>query len=173
MKHLLIMIAGGLLAAPAQAALYDAQQIDNIYENEASGLRFYEEGAFGKAFMLLSRTAAQGMKRSQYILGFMFMKGEGVDRNMLYGLAWLGLATESGNEEWQELYDRLYGSLSDAQRAMVDDKINEYRPRFGAVAQGITCAKTSVVGSRRKDWVCRKSAGSYTEYEVELPIRAQ
>jgi len=173
MKQLLIMLAGVLLAAAAQAALYDAQQIDNIYENESSGLRFYENGEFGKAFALLSRTAAQGMKRSQYILGFMFMKGEGVDRNMLYGLAWLGLATESGNEEWQELYDRLYGALSDAQKSMVDDKVGEYLPKFGAVAQGITCAKTSIVGSRKKDWVCRKSTGSYTEYEVELPIRAQ
>ena len=162
-----------LWTLPALAAFYDALQIDNIYANETSGLRFYEQGDYERAFALLKDTAAQGMKRSQYILGFMFMKGEGVDKNMLFGLAWMGLATESGNEEWQEAYDRFYGSLSDAQRSMVDDKVEEYRRKFGASAQGITCAKTAVVGSRRKDWVCRKSEGSYEEYEIEMPIRRE
>lgn len=173
MKPLLSAIVAVLVTFPAAAALYDAEQIDNIYENETSGLRYYEKGEFEKAFMLLSRTAAQGMKRSQYILGFMFMKGEGVDRNMLFGLTWLGLATESGNSDWREMYSRLYDALSDAQKSMVDAKISDYREKYGAAAQGITCAKTAIVGSRKIDWVCRKSTGSYVEYEVELPIRAQ
>lgn len=160
-------------ATPALAAFYDAYQIDNIYENESSGLRFYEQGDYPRAFALLRKTAALGMKRSQYILGFMFMKGEGIDRNMLFGLAWLGLATESGNEEWQATFDQFYDKLSDAQRSMLDDKIEEYRAKFGATAQGITCAKTAVVGSRRIDWVCRKSEGYYEEREIELPIRAE
>ena len=169
-----VLAATALLSAtPALAAFYDAYQIDNIYENETSGLRFYEQGEYGRAFMLLKNTAAQGMKRSQYILGFMFMKGEGIDRNMLFGLAWLGLAAESGNEEWQATFDQFYEKLSAAQRSMLDDKIRDYRARFGADAQGITCAKTSVVGSRRIDWVCRKGEGYYEEHEIELPIRAQ
>ena len=162
-----------LWATPALAAYYDAYQIDNIYENEQSGLRFYEQGDYRRAFGLLTKTAALGMKRSQYILGFMFMKGEGIDRNMLFGLAWLGLSTESGNEEWQATFDQFYEKLSAAQRAMLDDKIEEYRAKFGATVQGITCAKTAVVGSRRIDWVCRKGEGHYEEHEIELPIRAE
>lgn len=173
MKTRALAVLTTLLAMPAQAGYYDAFQIDNIYANESSGLRFYQQGEYGKAFRLLSETAALGMKQSQYILGFMFMKGEGVDKNMLFGLAWMSLATESGNEDWMETYDRLYGSLNDAQRSMVDQKVDEYRAKFGASAQGITCAMASVVGSRKKDWVCRKSEGYYEEYEIELPIRAE
>ena len=173
MRIRLLAAAALLWTIPALAAFYDALQIDNIYANEASGLRFYEQGNYDRAFALLRKTAALGMKQSKYILGFMFMKGEGVDKNMLYGLAWMGLATESGNEEWQEAYDRLYGSLSDAQRSMVDSKLEDYRRKFGASAQGITCAKTAIVGSRRKDWVCRKSQGYYEEHEVEMSIRRE
>ncbi len=160
-----------ILAIPAFAALYDASQLDNIYENERSGLRMYESGEHRKAFVLLRKTAAQGMKTSQYILGFMFMKGEGVDKNMLFGLAWLGLATEAENEEWQKTYDGLYGALSTAQKSMLDDKIEEYRKKFGATAQGVTCARGAVVGSRRQEIICRKSEGSYIEYDIEMPIR--
>ena len=87
---------------PVIAAHYGKQQIDNIYENEASGLRYYKREDFPKAFNLLSKTASLGMKNSQYILGFMFIKGEGVDKNVLFGLAWMGLATELGNDEWLE-----------------------------------------------------------------------
>ena len=162
-----------LLGATAHAEFYDSFQIETIYDNEASGLRFYQQGDYGRAFSLLSETAARGMKRSQYILGFMFLKGEGVDKNMLYGLTWLGLAAESGNDEWVETYDGFYDRLSDAQKSMLDDKIRDYREKYGAHVQGVTCSRRSVGSSRRKDWVCVKSEGNYPVHDIELPIRAE
>ncbi|MDH4109552.1 MAG: sel1 repeat family protein [Gammaproteobacteria bacterium] len=169
MRRALVGVIALLLAMPALAALYGLTQIDNLYENETSGLKFYEKGEYEQALTLLRETAALGLKRSQYILGFMFLKGEGVERNALLGLAWMGLATESGNEDWQASYDQLYGTLNDTQKAMLQRKIEEYRAKYGAVAQGITCAKTKIVGSRKVDWVCRKSEGSYELHEIEIP----
>ena len=162
-----------MLSAPASAEFYDAYQIENIYDNEASGLRFYQQGDYGRAFSLLKETSAQGMKRSQYILGFMFLKGEGVDKNMLFGLTWLGRAAESGNDEWVETFEGFYDRLSDAQKSMLDEKISDYKEKYGASAQGITCSRRSVGSSRRQDWVCLKSEGNYEIHAVELPIRAQ
>jgi hypothetical protein len=171
MKRLILSVVIIYFATPVFASLYDAEQLGTIYENERAGLNFYESGDYRIAFGMLSKTAAQGMKRSQYILGFMFMKGEGVDKNVLFGLAWMGLSTEADNEDWQKAYDSLYNALSSAQKSMLDEKIVEYRGKFGASAQGITCAKAAVIGSRRQDIICRKSEGSYEEYEIELPIR--
>lgn len=171
MQRLLLSVATLLIVTPVFAAFYDAEQLDAIYENERVGLRYYESGDYRRAFGILKETAAKGMKRSQYVLGFMFMKGEGVDKNLLFGLAWMGLSTEAKNKEWQKTYDGLYNALSDAQKSMVDDKVNEYREKFGASAQGITCARAAVVGSRKQDIICRKSEGSYVEYDIELPIR--
>ena len=171
MKRLILSVVMIYVTTPVFASFYDLEHIDSIYENERAGLRLYESGDYRSAFGILSKTAAQGMKRSQYILGFMFMKGEGVDKNLLFGLAWMGLSTEADNDDWQKTYDGLYNALSGAQKSMVDDKIDDYREKFGASAQGVTCARAAVVGSRRQDIICRKSEGSYAEYEIELPIR--
>jgi TPR repeat protein len=173
MRKLILAVVTSMLALPVLAAHYDKQQIDDIYENEATGLRYYKRQDFPKAFKILSETAALGMKNSQYILGFMFIKGEGVDKNVLFGLAWMGLATELGNDEWLEKYDGLYSSLSDAHKSLVDAKIDEYREKFGASVQGITCSNTSEVGSRAIRWKCRKGEGSYTLHEIEIPIEAE
>jgi len=173
MKNLILALTVTLLALPAFAAHYDKKQIDDLYENEASGLRYYKRGDFPKAFSLLSRTAALGMKNSQYILGFMFIKGEGVDKNVLIGLAWMGLATELGNDEWVEKYEGLYNSLSDTHKSMVDQKVREYGEKFGASVQGVTCSKTAEVGSRAIRWKCRKVEGAYTVHEIEMPIRPE
>jgi hypothetical protein len=162
-----------ILSASANAEFLDGYMLETIYDNEASGLRYYQQGDYGSAFSLLSETAALGMKRSQYILGFMFLKGEGVDKNMLFGLTWLGLAAESGNDEWVETFDGFYDRLSDAQKSMLDEKIRDYKGKYGASAQGITCSRRSVGSSRRKDWVCLKSEGNYEVHDIELPIRAE
>jgi len=167
----ILTIALCVFAQPVNAALYGQSQINNLYENEDVGLRFYEAGRFDEAFSLLEKTAALGLKRSQYVLGFMFMKGEGVAQNRLIGLAWMGLATEAEEPEWQANFDRLYGSLNDAQKAMVDDKIHDYRRKFGARAQGITCARSAPVGSRRVTLNCRKSTGAYEDVDIETPGR--
>lgn len=171
MNRLITGAALILVTMPALASFYDAEQLDNLYLRESIGLRHYEAGDFAAAFQSLHQTAAQGLKQSQYVLGFMFMKGEGVDKNLLFGLAWVGLATEADNDDWQKTYDRLYNALSPAQKAMVDDKVDEYRRKFGAKEQGITCARAAVVGSRKQDIICRKSEGNYEDYEIELPIR--
>ena len=42
---------------------------------------------------------------------------------------------------------------------MVDSKLEDNRRKIAASAQGITFAKTAIVGYRRKDWVWRKSKG--------------
>ena len=98
----------------------------------------------------------------------MFMKGEGVNKSMLVGLGWLGIAIESGNEDWQQQWDTLYGALNDAQRKMVDEQVRRYRERYGAEVQGVTCDRRAAVGRRQVGLVCNKVAGVYPEYEIEL-----
>ena len=173
MKNLILALTVTLPALPAFAAHYDKKQIDDLYESEASGLRYYTLGDFPKAFSILSRTAAPGMKNSQYILGLMFIKGEGVDKNVLSRLAWMGLAAELGSDEWVEKHEGLYNSLSNTHKSMVDQKVREYGENFGASPQGVTCSKTAEVGSRAIRWKCRNVEGAYTVHETERPIRPE
>ena len=61
-------------------------RIEVLYKNEASGIQQYERGEHDKAFELLSETAVQGLKDSQYVMAFMFLKGEHVGSFALWKL---------------------------------------------------------------------------------------
>jgi TPR repeat protein len=171
MKHLILLLVAGLLASPAQAQLMDSkfESIVQMYEDEERGLRHYERGDYDKAFEYLSETAARGLKKSQYILAFMFLKGEHVDKSILLGMGWLGVAAESGDEEWIKLYDGLYGRASPAQQVMIDSKVEQYKRQYGAKTMNVSCALQPVTGSRRQEYRCLKTEGpAYTIYPVEM-----
>ncbi|MEQ9564010.1 MAG: hypothetical protein RLN69_15935, partial [Woeseiaceae bacterium] len=93
------------LASTATAAQrFELEDLERLDRQEKSGLRYYEQGDYPSAFEALSGTAVRGLKPSQYILSFMFLKGQYVDQSVLLGMAWLGVAKESQEPEWMELY---------------------------------------------------------------------
>ena len=122
MRRALLILIATLMSLSANAEMYEMEQIRALYDKELSGVRAYLDGRFESSFRLLSDTARKGMKESQYLLSLMFMKGEGVDKSVLIGLGWLGVAIESGNEEWNNTFNTLYEAMSDAQRAMIDSR---------------------------------------------------
>ena len=156
-----------LLAAPAQAAW---ESIPNLYQKEDAGLRYYERGEYAQAFEKLSETAIRGLKKSQYILAFMFMKGQHVDKSTLLAMAWLGVAKESEEKEWVDLYNSLYERMQPAQKAMIDDKVAEYVEWYGGRAQNVECGQRQAsVGSRRIESRCIKVEGpQYEIHPIEL-----
>lgn len=157
-----------LLSAPALTALYDQDQINALYEKQLDGMHAYEAGDFDRAFRVLGDGATKGLKDSQYLIAIMFMKGEGVAKNMLVGLGWLGVAIESGNEEWSNTYNSFYDALNERQREMVDEQVRRYKEKYGGKVQGVTCARRTAVGDRQIKLRCNKVAGTYPEYELEL-----
>jgi TPR repeat protein len=170
MRRTLLILIAMLMSSSATAELYGMEQISAIYDKEQRGVRAYGGGRFESAFEILSDTASKGMKESQYLLSLMFMKGEGINKSILIGLGWLGVAAESGNEEWNDTFDKLYESMNDTQRAMVDNKVSEYVAKYGMEVQGITCAKRSGAGSRRLQVRCDKVVGNYPVYEIETSL---
>jgi TPR repeat protein len=168
MKHGLVLLTFVFISAASVAALYDADQINALFERETDGIRAYQRADYAAAFKILSNTATKGLKESQYLLALMFMKGEGVDQSVLIGLGWLGVAKESGNEEWISTFDTFYASLNEQQRQMVDEQVLRYVEKFGGKTQGVTCSSRTSVGTRQIRLICNKVAGTYPEYEIEL-----
>lgn len=132
-------------------------EIELLYKNEASAIKQYDRGNFKRAFELLSETAVQGLKKSQYILAFMFLKGEHVDKSILLGMAWLGVAKESEQEEWVELFDNMYARANATQQAMINAKVEQYVAQYGLRATNVTCSRAQVTGSRRYEMRCIKT----------------
>lgn len=167
MNRALIALLLLCVALPASAGLYDTQRLNTLYKKELNGIRAYADGEYETAFRFLSDTACKGLKESQYLVSIMLMQGQGTNKSILFGLAWLGVATESGNKEWQATFDTLYQSLSAAQRSMVDEKIAEYVSKYGGDTQGVTCARRTAVGSRSIELRCAKDQGTYPDYDFE------
>lgn len=170
MKRPMVVLLIMFMAAPAFAGLYDTQRISSLYKKETNGIRAYGDGDYNSAFNSLSDTACKGLKESQYLVSLMFMQGQGANKSILFGLAWLGVATESGNEAWQKTFDTVHAALSPAQRSMVDEKVREYVDKYGSGTQGVTCAKRTAVGSRKLELRCVKDQGTYPEYDIELAL---
>ena len=104
------------------------KEIGVIDRQQKSGIKFYENGEYEKAFHELSELAAWGYKDSQYALAFMFLKGLYVEQSILIGMGWLGVAAESNIEEWTALFDKLYSSATDEDKSkyfIAPAKLNE------------------------------------------------
>ena len=167
MKLTRITVLALLLAGPAAA---DWESIPDMYKKQDAGLRHYERGDYERAFEHLSETAVRGLKKSQYILAFMFMKGQYVDKSTLLAMGWLGVAKESGEKEWLDLFDSLYDLMTAAQQAIINDKVLQYVAWYGLQAQNVECGQRhATVGSRRKEARCLKIEGPQREiHPVEL-----
>ncbi len=171
MKRALLILIVTFVSPSATAEMFEQEQIRALYDQEVSGIRAYAAGRYESAFDMLSDTASKGMKESQYLLALMFLKGEGVDKSVLIGLGWLGVAIESGNEEWNNTFNTLYESMNDAQRAMVDAKVQDYVAKYGSVVQGVSCGKRTTARSRRLEIRCDKSVGNYPVHDIEMSLQ--
>ena len=92
MKRALLSLVVLCISLPLYAALVDQSEIVALYDRERSGMRAYQAGDYESAFEFLSVTATKGLKESQYLVALMLLKGQGVDKSTLAGLAWLGCA---------------------------------------------------------------------------------
>jgi hypothetical protein len=167
MKRALLSLIFLCISLPLCAALVDSSQIVSMYDKERSGLRAYQAGNYDSAFEILSDTATKGLKESQYLVALMLLKGQGVSKSTLGGLGWLGVAIESGNEEWSEIYNEMYESLNQDQRAMIDEQVRKYVEKYGSKAQGISCSNRPLTGSHRAELRCSKLEGTYPDHAFD------
>ena len=167
------IVSALILACLGAAAAYGqdgkVESVDRLYKQESTGLRHYDRGNYEKAFENLSTTAARGFKESQYILAFMFLKGQHVETSLVLGMGWLGVAIESEEPEWIELYHSIYQRATPEQRQLIDVKVSQYIQQFGLVTQNVTCSRRPSAGTRRIESRCIKDAEKISPiYPVEL-----
>ena len=133
-----------------------------IQDKFVEGADAHKKGDFSSAYDNLSFAAQSGMKEAQYLLGFMYRKGEYVQRSIPVGMAWLGTALEIENKDWSALYSRVYHSLNEQQQVFIDRKVSQYIDIYGMDIQNVDCQLTSVIGSRKLAQRCTKQADRLT-----------
>ena len=174
MDRLSVFIAVMMIAPATFSAEKEDEQAltmrKDVYEDTiVNGIKHYRLGDYDKAFDLLGRTAVQGDKESQYLIGFMYLKGQGVKMHTLRGLAWMQTACESEMKKWTRDYKKMIKKLNKQQIARVDQLAAEYIRLYGMEAQHVTCKKRDLPGSYRKQFICQKEAGWVMKGDWDLP----
>lgn len=91
----------------------------------ASAMYHYQSENYSSAYKEFIRLAALGHKDSQFNVGAMHFRGQGVEQSSLEAYAWIALSAELGDEFREKLRDRLFNKLSDMDRVAARKRAEE------------------------------------------------
>ncbi|NOU49068.1 sel1 repeat family protein [Pseudoalteromonas sp. JBTF-M23] len=139
-----------------------------LYKAEMNGLKLYRSGNYEQAFELLKEPAQMGYKGAQYVLAFMFLKGQYVEQSTVLGMGWLGVAKEADVKDWNIQFDKFYAVAPEGLKTKIDAKVAQYIAQFGLKAQNVTCKKSLNTSTKRVDVKCDNYEGIGQLYEIEM-----
>jgi hypothetical protein len=103
---------------------------------QAKAEELFERGDYRRAHIIyLNDLAPIGDKYAQYMLGFMILRGLGVEQDPVLASAWYRLAAERGKpEEFVAIRDDVLGSLDAVDRRRSDDVYLGLRRAYSDIA---------------------------------------
>ncbi len=128
-----LFFAGGNLYAgdSLSGAVIDARTL-RIQEKVE---KLFASGDYRRAlFIYENELAPIGDKYAQYMLGYMYLTGAGVEKDYVLALAWYRLAAERGKAEFVGVRDELLAALSQADVGRSDEVYRQLRRRYSDVA---------------------------------------
>lgn len=95
----------------------------------------YQRTDYERAFFIYRNELAPiGDKYGQYMVGFMYLTGKGIEEDIVAGSAWYRLAAERGTKEFVRVRDVLMHRLDAEQLARSDQLFIEIRRQYGDLA---------------------------------------
>ena len=128
------MTIARLLASMALATMLAMPAPAQTIEDAAAA---YQRGDLAGGLTQYRRLAEQGLAEAQFILGFMYTKGEGVPEDDAEAVRWYRLAAEQGHTRAQLYLGAMYASGE----GVPEDAVYAYAWLSIAAAQGNTDAK--------------------------------
>jgi hypothetical protein len=118
---------------------------DTPYPGQASGRELFaiqlkvdalfEQGDYGRAlFIYRHELAPLGDKYAQYMIGYMYLAGRGVDKDIATAAAWYRLAAERGEASYLGESRKLDASLDGEQQRRAAQLFSELRAELGDAA---------------------------------------
>lgn len=148
----------------ASFAQEERQSVLALEDDEAQGLNYYSRARFEDAYPLIWSAARRGLKKAQYTLGLMYVKGEFVEQDLVKGAAWLGVSTETRIEEWVDTFHTITSALDETQGTAAREKLGKYIEYYGMEVQGISCRPAP---RRQAEVDCTKASGEYPLHDYQ------
>lgn len=123
-----------LVSAPAMAQWVEFPTGDldsRTIRIQAKVESLYERGDYERAhFIYANELAKQGDKYAQYMTGYMYQMGQGVDEDPARASAWYRIAAERRRPEFLFVRDQALRTLNEEQRARSDEFYVELRKEY-------------------------------------------
>jgi TPR repeat protein len=88
----------------------------------------FDTGDFERAFFIYRNELAPiGDKYAQYMVGYMYLAGIGVEEDRIAASAWYRLSAERGTAEFIVVRDRLMRNMNENEVRLSDDQYNQLR----------------------------------------------
>lgn len=94
------------------------------------GSQNYGLGRYENSQRFFTTAASWASKPAQYVLGVMALNGDHQPVNRSLGLAWLTLASERANSDFQQARDTAWKNATDAERKAAEQELTRLRPVY-------------------------------------------
>lgn len=103
----------------------------------------YKAERYEEAFATMQKAACAGDKESQWYLGQMYLRGQGVDRDDMRGYAWIKVAAEFQSAEYRNTARKIEDALDGAHRKEAETLAEQLTKEYGIRATYMSCTLAS------------------------------
>jgi len=104
------------LPAAAQQSFPGSAPSRNTMKIQQKAEQAYQEGDYERAFRIWRKDLVEiGDKYAQYMVGYLYLTGQGTERDVAKAYAWYRLAAERGHDELVGVMEELEGQLTPAE----------------------------------------------------------
>ncbi|HJT97043.1 MAG TPA: hypothetical protein VJ696_01910 [Rhodanobacteraceae bacterium] len=119
-------------------------RFDRVFPSIYTDLLFNSKNAYGdkrydEAFPLVKKAACAGDKESQWMLGHMYLLGQGVARDDFTGYAWIKVAAEFSSHEYRSTVETIEKAIDPKQLPAVKAGARTFIDNYGLRATHMSC----------------------------------
>jgi TPR repeat protein len=148
-----IILFASAFAVPVRA---DDADFDRVFPSVYTDLLFnaktaYSGGKYDVAAPLMKKAACAGDKESQWMLGHMYLLGQGVERDDLAGYSWIRVAAEFNQAEYRKAVDQIEKAIDKSQLPLAQGEAQKYVDAYGLRATHMSCNRSASQGGHIMD----------------------
>lgn len=136
-----------LLALTTPAIAADAE-FDRVFPGVYDDLLFdaktaYQSQRYDEAFPLMKKAACAGDKESQWMVGHMYLLGQGIGRDDMAGYGWLKVAAEFNSAEYRGTVEKIEKAIDPQQRKAAEIEAQTFIDNYSLRATHMSCNRAA------------------------------
>lgn len=172
MKKILGLLTAVLVTASVSSyatSNEDVLDIDTYNKHISDAMELYQASDYDAALPLIEVSAMRGDKTSQYVLGTMYLNGQGTEQDLIKSYSWLTVANEQKSPHWKKPLEMLDEKLPADFLDLAKTEAEKYVEQFGVKTQQLKCRNIKTLGSKKGSHLCLKSEVKPGYYYVSSP----